>query len=61
MIAECNQKNRVQLADKRKEMVYLNNEKKRVYHKREKERELGRLSRSSVDKMSRKSNLCVLH
>jgi hypothetical protein len=42
-------------------MVYLNNEKKRVYHKREKERELGRLSRSSVDKMSRKSNLCVLH
>ena len=61
MIAECNQKNRVQVADKRKEMVYLNNEKKRVYHKREKERELGRLSRSSVDKMSRKSNLCVLH
>jgi hypothetical protein len=61
VIAECNQKNRVQVADKRKEMVYLNNEKKRVYHKREKERELGRLSHSSVDKMSRKSNLCVLH
>lgn len=61
MIAECNQKRIVELADKRKEMVYLNNEKKRVYHKREKERELGRLSRSSVDKMSRKSNLCVLH
>ena len=61
MLNVIKKKNRVQLAEKRKEMVYLNNEKKRVYHKREKERELGRLSHSSVDKMSRKSNLYVLH